>query len=186
MRARPLALLLAIALSLGACTRRPGADDDPVPIDVQTMAYLSEARAFHHQASLKEETNDLPGAIASLERLTRAARPHPDRAVPEVEEVLADAYARLAELELQAGDLAGAERAVKEGLGHATEPTFFRGHLVEVQGLVEKARSASLADAGRPDEARAARERAIQLLDEAVKIQDKVVQGSLRDGGARR
>ncbi|MDF2693920.1 MAG: hypothetical protein K0S65_2303, partial [Labilithrix sp.] len=103
-----------------------------------------------------------------------------------IEEVLADAYARLAELQLRQGALDGAAEAIKSGLGHAPEPTYFRGHLVEVQGLVEEARASLLADAGKPEEAARTREKAIQLLEEVVRIQDQVIQRSLatRDGGA--
>jgi hypothetical protein len=57
--------------------------------------------------------------------------------------------------------------------------------LLEVEGLVEEARAARLADAGNAAEAQRARERAIALLEEVVRIQDQVIQRSLaaRDGG---
>jgi len=176
--------LLAAGALLFACgkgTNPRGGDD--APFDVETMAYLSEARALHHQAGIKEDTGDVPGAIAAMTRLTTAQRPHPERKVPEVEEVLADAYARKAELELRT-DPQAALLSTQEGLKHAESNTFFRGHLLEVEGLVEKARGASFADAGKPEEAKAARERAIRLLDEAVKVQEGVVNASL-DGGPR-
>ena len=182
-----VAFVAAVALvsSLGfACGKASPRGDDGAPFDVETMAYLSEARALHHQAGIKEDAGDVAGAIATMSRLTSAARPHPERKVPEVEEVLADAFARRAELELRDGKPDAALGSVREGLGHAEAPTFFRGHLVEVQGLIEKARGASLADAGKPEEAKAARDRAIRLLDEAVKIQEGVVNASL-EGGAK-
>ena len=120
-----------------------------------------------------------------MERLVAARRPHPEAKLPEVEEVLADAYARLAELELKRNGLPSAARAIDTGLTHAPEPTYFRGHLVEVQGLVMEATAAELTDAGKKEEAAKAREKAIQLLEEVVKIQDQVIQKSLsgRDGG---
>ena len=182
-----VAFVAAVALvsSLGfACGKASPRGDDGAPFDVETMAYLSEARALHHQAGIKEDAGDVAGAIATMSRLTSAARPHPERKVPEVEEVLADAFARRAELELRDGKPDAALGSVREGLGHAEATTFFRGHLVEVQGLIEKARGASLADAGKPEEAKAARDRAIRLLDEAVKIQEGVVNASL-EGGAK-
>ncbi len=155
-------------------------------VDMELMAFLSEARALHHQANLKEESNDLPGATTAMQRLVSARRPHEGTATPEVEEVLADAYARLAELQLRQGALEAAAEAVKNGLAHAPEPTYFRGHLIEVEGLVEEARAAGLADAGKPEEAAQAREKAIQLLEQVVRIQDQVIQRSLaaRDAGA--
>jgi tetratricopeptide (TPR) repeat protein len=180
-----LALFVALAIAIG-CARRDGEPDGSGPVvDMDLMAFLSEARALHHQANLKEESGDLTGAAAAMERLTNARRPHDGKA-PEVEEVLADAYARLAELELRRGSLPKADDAVKNGLVHAPDPTYFRGHLIEVEGLIEEARASSLADAGQSGEAARAREKAIQLLEEVVRIQDQVIQRSLagRDGQA--
>jgi tetratricopeptide (TPR) repeat protein len=193
MSRRSLVLLVLCAVMTGvgwfapSCSRHDSAEDG-TPVDMEIMAFLSEARALHHEANLKEESGDLAGAIGAMERLTAARRPHPDRtgalSPPEVEEVLADAYARLAELRLKKGELDSAAAAVKSGLEHVAEATYFRGHLVEVQGLVEEARAAQLADAGNAEEAARAREHAIQLLEEVVKIQDQVIQRSLgKDGG---
>jgi hypothetical protein len=184
-----IALVLVAAFGVvPACSRHEGGADDGTPVDTEIMAFLSEARALHHEANMKEESGDLAGAVTAIERLVAARRPHPDRkgplAPPEVEEVLADAYARLAELRLKKGELDPAAGAVKSGLEHVAEATYFRGHLVEVQGLVEEARAAQLADAGNAVEASRAREHAIQLLEEVVKIQDQVIQRSLgKDGG---
>lgn len=175
-------LLLALVVTFGvvpACTH----DDGETPVDTEIMAFLSEARALHHQANLKEASGDIPGAVAAIERLVAAKRPHPGRKAPEIEEVLADAYARLAEMRLRGNELDPAALAVKNGLEHVAEATYFRGHLIEVQGLVEEARAAQLADAGKPEEASKARERAIVLLEEVVKIQEQVIQRSLGDGG---
>lgn len=186
-------LFLAMAVAFGvapACSRHDGAADEGTPVDSEIMAFLSEARALHHEANLEEESGHLDGAISAMERLVAARRPHPDvkgasaQSPPEVEEVLADAYARLAELRLKKGELDPAAGAVKSGLEHVAEATYFRGHLVEVEGLVEEARAARLADAGDAAEAARAREHAIQLLEEVVKIQDQVIQRSLgKDGG---
>jgi hypothetical protein len=181
-----LALALVIAFAgAPSCAHHDGDGENAPAVDTEIMAFLSEARALHHEANLKEESGDLAGATSSIERLVAARRPHPERTTPEVEEVLADAYARLAELRLKKGDLDPAAQAVKTGLDHVAEATYFRGHLVEVQGLVEEARAAQLADAGNVAGAEQAREHAIQLLEEVVKIQDQVIQRSLADSGAR-
>jgi tetratricopeptide (TPR) repeat protein len=176
-----------VAIALGCRGREGGSSEDSTQVvDMELMAFLSEARALHHQANLKEESNDLPGAAAAMSRLVSARRPHEGKPTPEVEEVLADAYARLAELQLRQGTLDAAAESIRTGLAHAPEPTYFRGHLVEVQGLIEEARAGALTDAGKPDEAAQARQKAIQLLEEVVRIQDQVIQRSLgaRDGGA--
>ena len=82
------------------------------------------------------------------------------------------------------GDLGGGGDAAKRGLAHAPDVSYFRGHLVEVQGLVEEARAALLSDAGKPEEATRARAQAILLLEDVVRIQDQVIQRSLGPGDA--
>ena len=159
--------------------------DAGTPIDLDVMAFLSEARALHHDANLREASNDDKGAIISLQKLTAAARPHPDKTIPEVEEVLADTYARTAEIRLRDGDLDGAARDVHEGTTHAQADSYFRGHLLEVGGIIEEARAATLTDAGKTADADAAKKRALAFLHDAVEIQDKVIRASLaQDGGA--
>jgi hypothetical protein len=149
------------------------------------MAFLSEARALHHTANVHDESGNSAGAIAAMERLVAAKPPASARPSPEVEEVLADAYARLAELRLRSRDLDAAAKAVASGLTHAEETSYFKGHLIEVEGLIEEARTAEFADAGKPAEAARARDRALRLLEEVVKIQEQVIQRSLVEGGSR-
>lgn len=185
------ALLLALVLSgvPVACAKSAPISvqgvDGGAPIDTEVMAYLSEARALHHEANLREEDGDLPGAVQALQRLVQARTPHAGERIPEVDEVIADTYARLADLQLRQHDLAAADRAVQSGLEHASEPTYFRGHLLEVRGVIEEARASALADAGDTTGAAAARARAIALLDQVVRIQEQVVARSLAgDGGS--
>jgi hypothetical protein len=168
-----IALFIIAAVAL-ACSRRETTEE----VDVELMAFLSQARALHHQANLKEEAGDVAAAAAAMRRLVHAQRPHDGKA-PEFHEVLADSYARLGELELKRGALAAASEAITTGLTHAPEQTYFRGHLIEVQGLIEEARATELADGGKVVEAVHAREKAIQLLEEVVRIQEHVIQRSL-------
>lgn len=179
-------LLLVLALAGAGCRGEgptsagcPSAEPSGTPVDTTIMAFLSAARALHHEADLHEKSGDAPGAIAALERLV--AMPAP--AAAEVDEVLADTRARLAELRLHAGDLDGADRDVREGLQRVTAPTYFRGHLLEVQGLVEEARAAAFVDAGKREEATAAKARAMSLLEQAVHVQEQVIDRALTDGG---
>jgi hypothetical protein len=191
MRRRAAAWLTALAASAvvvvggAGCekgdARRPGCPEiaSGPPIDEPVMAFLSAARALHHEADIAEQSGDVAGAIARLENLV--ALP-PARAV-EVDEVLADARARLAELRLHQGDVAGAEREVRAGLERVAGPTYFRGHLLEVEGIVEEARAAALSDAGKASEAAAAKARALAHLEEAVRVQEEVISRALGDGG---
>ncbi len=194
------AALVALALAASfACAKKPdAASDSPAPpppvhaaadagpvFDLEVMAFLSEARSLHHQANIREDEGDLPGAVTVMTRLVTATRPHEGQKIPEIDEVLADAWARLAELDLKRHDLDEAAKAVKAGLGYAPDATYFRGHLLEVEGVIEEARAADLSDAGKKDDAQRARARAIALLQEAVKVQEQVIGRALGDGGKR-
>jgi tetratricopeptide (TPR) repeat protein len=150
-------------------------EDGSAIIDNDVMAYLSLARSLHHQANLSEDDRDVSGAIAPLEHLVHVPKPHEGTQVPEVEEVLADTYARMAELRLRTNDLAAAEADVREGLAHAPDPTYFRGHLLEVLGVIDEARASSLADAGQIAQAEEARKKARELLKQAVSVQEEVL-----------
>lgn len=175
--------LLIVTTFVVACDRGDAQRGNGAPtVDVPLMAFLSEARALHHEANLHEAANDIPGALRALERLVAAKRP---AGLPEIDEVLADTHARLAELRTRNGDFAGAARDVEDGLKLAPARTYFRGHLFEVSGVVEEARAASLEDAGKTDEAARARANAVTLLRQAVAIQDEVIRATLDDGGAR-
>jgi tetratricopeptide (TPR) repeat protein len=189
MRRAAFTLFLLAALAgcdKHAATSEATAQVDSGPVlDIEVMAFLSEARALHHEANIREDEGDLAAALAAMDRLTRAKRPHDGQKIPEVEEVLADAWARSAELQLKKRDLDGAKKAVGEGLAHAPEPTYFRGHLLEVEGIVEEAAAAEYADAGKKDDAQKARQRAITLLREAVAVQEQVIGKALGDGGKR-
>jgi hypothetical protein len=189
MRAGRLLVVAALAggiLSGAGCSQqertvraRPTAD--AAPIDPPVMAFLSIARALHHEADIGEAVADAGGEIAPLERLV--SMPAPRSA--EANEVLADTRARLAEIRLRQGDLDRAAHDVQAGLERAGEPTYFRGHLLEVSGLVEEARAKRLADAGAQDEAARARAKALGLLEDAVRLQQQVIERTLGDGGSR-
>ncbi len=184
------ATLVLAALAAGCDRPRggpagQGSPEAGVVIDTAVMAYLSMARAMHHEANLKED-GDVPGAIAALGRLAAAGLPHPGERVPEVEDVLADTFARIAELHVRQAELALASESVRQGLMHAPGPTYFRGHLLEIGGIVEEARAVALRDAGQAGEATAAKARALDLLHQAVLVQERVVAEALAaDAGAR-
>lgn len=195
--------MLVAAIALAACSRAaPTSSSTPTtcepadagtPVDATLLAFLSSARAAHHIADEKEEAGDLPAAIAVLRKVVTGPVPGGTTPRPEAGEVLADTRARLADLESRTGQFDAADQDVTGGLALAKTTSYFRGHLFEVRGLVDQRRAAALAkavDAGQADagdaaEIAAAKQRAIEAFEEAMKIQNEVIRKSVPDGGAR-
>jgi hypothetical protein len=153
-------------------------------VDPALLAFLSKARATHHEADLAERDGEPQRAIDALQGLVAGAIPGGSSPSPEVREVLADTLARLAELRSARADFDAASRDVDRGLTLAVEPTHFRGRLVEVRGLVEERRAAALEAKGDREGARQARDRALDAYEQAVEIQEQVIRQTLGDGGA--
>src|SRR6185312_5021680 len=104
-----------------------------------------------------------------------------------VAEVIADARARLADLESSAGDLDAALREIDAGLAYAVTPTHFRGHLFEIKGIVLERRIAALKEKGDGKGAERVKGEAISAFNEAIEIQNKVIEAALpgaADAGA--
>ncbi len=149
-------------------------------VDPALLAFLSKAKALHHEADLAEDAHDDEAAIAALDRLTAGPQPQRQPPAPEVREVLADTFARSAALRSR-DDYRGALKDVARGLALAPERSHYRGRLMEVLGVVEQRQFKRLEKAG-DAAAAAAKERALKAFEEAVAIQDEVIQRAL--GGA--
>jgi len=177
-------LLVSCALLLAACSRSepsplvscPGLDGG-APVDPILLAFLSRARAAHHLADDLEGGGDLAASAAPLERLVQGPMPRVSGAelAPEVREVLADTYARLADLHSRQGAFERALEDARLGLAHAREPNYFQGHLLETEGLVEE-RHAKALEISDPKAAAAIRKRAIELLERAMAVQSGVLE----------
>ena len=167
-----------------ACSCNAAASAAAVIVDPTLLAFLSKARATHHEADLAERGGEPGQAITALLRLVEGPIPGAGAPSPEVREVLADTYSRLAELRSARADFEQAASDVTRGLELATEPTHFRGRLVEIRGLVEERRATALEAHGDRDGARQARERALDSYEQAVEIQDEVIRRALADAGA--
>lgn len=167
-------------------------------VDAALLAFLGKARAAHHAADLAEGQGDRARALRDLDALAQGPRPVSSGALPpEVAEVLADTFARLADLRSRSDDHAGALREVERGIALAERPTHFRGHLFETKGVVlERMAKAQEAGHERPV-AGATKALAMDAFEMAIKIQDQVIDEALsghdaglsrpaHDGGAAR
>jgi hypothetical protein len=170
-------VLVALATSgvLGACSKREPRDDcgpGTRVVDQALLAFLSKARSAHHVADQGEAKGDRAAALRALNDVVAGTLPENS---PEVDEVLADTRARIADLLSQAGRFDQAEAEITQGLTRAKSATYFRGHLLEVRGLLEERREKSLRASGRGQEADQARERSLAAYEEAMKIQAEVI-----------
>jgi tetratricopeptide (TPR) repeat protein len=129
----PLALLLALLLALAACSRAPAPErptrDDRVP------ALIGLAEAHHKRADLALQRGEQDQAALEMRGLIDAARRH-GPPTPEGFEVLYDASARLARLQLERGQPAAAIQTARDALQGEQDapPSLFRGHLHQVLG----------------------------------------------------
>jgi hypothetical protein len=182
---RTALLLLALASSVAACSRhearaeRCPPTDAGTPVDPVLLAFLSRARAAHHVADNQETAGDLAGAVLPLQSLVEGPLPRTSSAelAPEVREVLADTRARLADLRSRQGAFDAALRDAHAGLEMARDPNYFRGHLLETEGLVEE-RHAKALDKTDALAAASTRKRAISLLEQAMSVQSGVIEAA--------
>jgi hypothetical protein len=177
-----LTLLFAAGTSGCQAEREPTPSASAAPsggrvaVDTKLVAFLQKARAANHAADLAIAKGDRRGAIQQLLRVTEGPRP---QLTPEVVEVLADAHARLAELWSEEGEFAEASREVDDGLELATEVTLFRANLFMARGIVEERRMKALEAKGDEKGAAAARDAALQALDTAMTLQERVIDQAL-------
>lgn len=190
LSALALGLLSSCAADRPEVTPEPGANPcacvpggRPV-VDAALFAFLSKARAAHHEADLAEDDSDRGRATRALERLVQGPQPGGTAPSPEVQEVLADTRARLADLRSAGGDFEAARRDIEAGLLLAPTPTHFRGHLIEIRGVLEERRAAALKANGDRSGAEAAKQAALKSFEEAIEIQDEVIVRALSDAGA--
>jgi tetratricopeptide (TPR) repeat protein len=190
-------LALALALTLAGCapqSSEPGAGASEAPggacacepagapiVEPTLIAFLSKARSAHHNADLAEEAGDREAAIRALLRVVEGPRPGGEAPLPEVAEVMADTFARLADQRSALGAFDKALADVDAGLKLATAVTHFRGHLFEVRGLVEERRSKALKEKGDEAGAAKARDAALAAFEEAIEIQDQVISQALKE-----
>jgi tetratricopeptide (TPR) repeat protein len=143
-------LCAAAALWLTGCTRGSRAPDEQTqPVDAALLSFLSRARAAHHRADMLEDSLRLEQALAELGKVLGGPMPPGGGEMPEVREVLADTRARAADLSSRLGRFEQAEADIRAGLDQSRETSYFRGHLLEVRGLVEERRARFLAGQAR-------------------------------------
>ncbi len=180
--------LLLLVLICAGCSRRdrscsPGGTG--APVDPALLAFLSRARAAHHLADNQEELHP-ERALVTLRAVINGPLPGRSETRPaEVREVLADTAARVADLESQSADYDAAAQSVSTALPWVPEPSYFRGHLYEILGLVEERRAQSLSRGGNLVAANQAKDRALAAFEQSMNIQAEVIRSSSADAGKK-
>ena len=181
MNRRALALTFALALSsLAGCAKPAGGSSDREQAEV-SMAVLGTARALHHEADVFEATGDFDRAQGAMRRVLALQLPP---GLAEAEDVRADAWGRLAELDLRRDRPDEALAHADEGLRATPHESVLQArlHMVRGQALRALAERASTAN----DTATAARRReeALSALERSIEINTRIL-GRLTDGGRR-
>lgn len=180
MKGRAKWLLIA-ALGGGCESHKAPCPEPPTarPVDASLLAFLSRARSAHHAADRAEDKNDLATAVRVLGEIVSGPLPAGGtEGRTEVREVLADTLARLADLRSRSADFKAAEADIERGLRLAREPSYFRGHLYEVSGLMWERRAKLFRDQGDAEAARKASERSLEAFEKSMKIQANVIRDS--------
>ncbi len=172
-----------------ACSRTQQACSDEEagdsPIDPTLLAFLSRARAAHHLADLKEDT-DTADAIRPLVSVVEGPVPGRVGAAPaEAREVVADTQARIADLESRLLRFENALGRISAALVWVPETSYFRGHLFETRGLVEQRQAEEHAKWGRTAESAAAKVRALAAFETAMQIQADVIRQTPPDSSSK-
>lgn len=134
-RLRRGALLLWLLMMVG-CSRAPMEDARPgAQVEERIPALVSMAAAHHKRADLALQREDRAAARQEMEALIKAAQEH---GPPDAEgfDVLFDASARLARMQLEDGAHSDAIQTARRGLAREAEapPSLFRGHLHQILG----------------------------------------------------
>lgn len=171
------------------CSRRARSCDPgttgSAPVDPALLAFLSRARSAHHLADAQEDQHPLQALLTLRSLLSGPLPGRPETRPAEVLEVLADTAARIADLESQAGDFEAAVQSVTGALPWVPEPSYFRGHLFEVLGLVEERRARALTKLGNVEASDRAKNQAVAAFEQSMSIQTEVIRLSSADAGKK-
>lgn len=175
---RAALVLFFLATVAVGCASQPSSGSPPLASQALLSA-IGTAQALQHESDVHEARGEIPLAIESARRVLDV--PFPSGAA-EREDVRLDAFGRIAELELERGDLDAARTQADAGLSESTRDSYFRARLHVVLGRVHELRAAHLRETGDLAGARAESEAAIEELEQSIAI-NRVVLGITAPAG---
>lgn len=170
-----LAFALLLAGGTSGCIT-----EEPQPIDEHLMAALGQARALHHVADVQLAEGDTAGALEALERVVQIEFPE---GAPERDDVVVDAYGRMAKIQLGGGHIDEAMAIVEKGLREGRErDTFYVAALHMIVGEIHEARAAAAREANDTATARSAAREAIEAYERSIAVNQRVLDRLLAEG----
>ncbi|MBI2898251.1 MAG: hypothetical protein HYY06_32170 [Deltaproteobacteria bacterium] len=169
------AIVLACLLSLLAGCAEQGEERR---IDEHLMAALGQARALHHLADVHLAEGDTARAEDAVERILEVDFP---AGAPERDDVVVDAYGRLAKIRLGQDRLDEAAATLQKGYGLGRRDTFYTASLHLIEGEIHEARSKKAREAGDEPVTRAEARRAIEAYEESIAINERVMERIARE-----
>lgn len=180
MNRRVITLALALALASGVgCKPRDTAGVDRAHAEA-SMAALGAARALHHEADVYEGAGDFERASGAMRRVLAL----PLSNFEEAEDVRADAWGRLAELDLRRDRPDESLSHVDEGLRATPHESVLQARLHMVRGQALRVLSERATAAGDTATATRRREEALAALERSIEVNGRIL-GRLTDGGRR-
>jgi tetratricopeptide (TPR) repeat protein len=178
MRAAVLVLMAVLMALTTGCKRRDERARTRA-LDEATMAVLYTARALHHQADVFESAGDFESASRAIERVLALRIP---AGVEEAEDIRADAWGRLGEIALMAGDLERALAHANTGLRDTKHESVLQARLYVVKGRALRQLAERAEAEGDPTTAQSRRREAIDALETSIQINQRRL-GRVLDGG---
>ena len=178
-----LAVILGAAGVFASCAQDERDGDEPKKgriteitqpgeaLSEELMLALSMAKNLHHKADVYLAEMKSDEAVKALRQILAIQFPE---GAPEREDVTLDARARLAKLLASQGKLDEALTTTDEGIKTATRPSFFLANLHAARGEILEGRAHQVEDS-QPDQARKLRHDAIQSLDDAIQMENALL-----------
>lgn len=147
-------------------------------IDEHLMAALAQARALHHLADVHLEEGDPAKAEEAIGRIFEVDFP---RGAPERDDVVVDAYGRLAKIQLAGDRLDEAAATLRKGHAESRRDTFYTASLNLIEGEIHEARSKKAREAGDEPAARSEARLAIESYEQSIAINERVMERIARE-----
>jgi tetratricopeptide (TPR) repeat protein len=171
---------LCVMAPVVGCDRGAHSSNDRETME-RSMAILGTVRALHHEADVYESSGQFDLASHAVQRIMDLRLPE---SLPEAEDVRADAWGRMAELDLRRQRPDEALAHTVEGLRVAPHESVLQARIYMVRGQALRALADRATTAGDTTNAARFREEALTTLEHSIEINTRIL-GRLTPGASR-